>query len=450
MMQFITLLDYFLLPFFLVVLYLIVSFIRNRDYPPGHPWRSYFMTGFTLKIVGAIGIGLIYQYYYGGGDTANYWFHANLINSAFAESTAKWFNLILGIPPWYSGEYSAYISKMLWYDSPPEYTVCSIAAFFGIFTFNCYLLIAVLFGAFAYTGLWAMFKTFASKYPAYTKYIAWCCLYIPSTVMWGSGLFKDTLCMCGLGWMTYGAFRMLINRDFRFRNLFITLLGFLLIARIKLYILLAFIPALALWILFSYSHNIQSRFTRNVVKVMVIFACIGGFAVFSQKFAMELGKYSLENVAKTSYNTNINIAMISGDEGSTYNLGTMDPSIGGMLKKFLPAINVTLFRPYLWETRKVLQFINAIEATMFLWVTIKILFSVGLIRTWKTIAGDPTIQFCLIFTIIFAFAIGLSSGNFGTLSRYRIPCLPFYGIALVLIYYKNKPVKNNILALNFH
>jgi hypothetical protein len=53
--------------------------------------------------------------------------------------------------------------------------------------------------------------------------------------------------------------------------------------------------------------------------------------------------------------------------------------------------------------------------------------------------NDPTIQFCFVFSLIFAFAVGISSYNFGALSRYKIPCLPFYAIALILIYYKNVP-----------
>jgi hypothetical protein len=31
------------------------------------------MPAFTLKIIGAILLGYIYQYYYKGGDTLNYW-----------------------------------------------------------------------------------------------------------------------------------------------------------------------------------------------------------------------------------------------------------------------------------------------------------------------------------------------------------------------------------------
>ena len=253
--------------------------------------------------------------------------------------------------------------------------------------------------------------------------------------------------MFGLGWMTYGAFRMLINRDFSVRNIILTVISFILVAKIKIYILLAFVPAVALWILFTYSHRIASYRWRMFVKMFVILVCSGGFLYFSEKFAMELGRYSLENVAKTSYLTSSYIAGVSGDDGSAYSLGTIEPTMAGLIKKFPSAVNVTLFRPYLWETRKPIQFFNAIEAFLFLWVTIKVLVSIGPFKVWNTIKDDPTIQFCLIFTIVFAFAVGVSSGNFGALSRYRIPCLPFYGLALLLIYYKHKDTNKNILSI---
>lgn len=447
--NFISIIDYVLVPFYLLIIYGVAIFIQNKDYPEGHPWRPYFMKGLTFKIVGAIMIGFVYQYYYGSGDTALYFVESKVINSAFSESPERWLKLILHIPSWYDGDYYKYISQMPWYDEVSEFTTCAIAAFVGIFTMTTYLPTAILFGTFAFTGLWALFKTFATKYPAYTKYIAWSTLYIPSTIMWGSGLFKDTICMFSVGWLTYSIFNILINKRVRIGLLLMTIMSFILIARIKVYILLAFLPALLLWILFTYLMYIPSKAGRMVVKVGVIGICVGGFLFFSQKFAAELGKYSLENVAQTSYVTGSYIAQTSGDQGSTYDLGPIEPNIGSMLKKFPMAVNVTLFRPYLWETRKPIQFLSSIEAAMFLWVTIKIIFGIGLKTVRKTIAEDPTIQFCLIFTVIFAFAVGLSSGNFGTLSRYRIPCLPFYGLSLVLIYYKNRPIENNILSFNF-
>jgi hypothetical protein len=117
------------------------------------------------------------------------------------------------------------------------------------------------------------------------------------------------------------------------------------------------------------------------------------------------------------------------------------------MTKFPLAVNVTFFRPYLWEAKKVLVVLSAIEAFIFLFLTLKLLFTISLARIWKTIAGDPTIQFCLVFAIIFAFAVGISSNNFGALSRYKIPCLPFYALALILIHYKNKPASKKFLSV---
>lgn len=449
-MQVITLLDYLLLPFVLAIIYLIAYKIRDTKYPPGHKWRAYFIPGLTAKIGGAIGIGLIYQYYYGGiGDTVLYYRHAVIINSAFDDSIDKWFNLIFHVPEWYdSNYYGQYISKMEWYQAPTEYIVCSIIAFLGIFVFTTYLPMSVLLGTIAFTGIWALFRTFATKYPQFTKQIAIAVLFIPSTIMWGSGIFKDTICIFGLGWLTYGAFRLLINRDFSIGAIALVVLAVYFVGSIKVYILLAFLPALVMWILFSYSYRIRSGFIRFLLSISVIGVVFAGFLVLSAKFETVLGKYSLENIQNTSMVTSTFIKSISGDQGSAYDLGAIDFTPAGMLKKFPLAVNVSLFRPYIWETRKPIQMLNAVEAFMFMWITIKVLLVVGPRRTWATIKSDPTIQFCLIFAIIFAFSVGISSGNFGALSRYRIPCLPFYAMAVMFIFYSNNPLSKNIFSFS--
>lgn len=446
--QFINFLDYLLLPFYLVGIFFVAYQIRERRYPIGHPWRKYFMPGLMVKISGAIFISLIYRYYYGWGDTALYHWHAKLINSAFEEDPTKWYNLLFRIPEWYEGAYSKYISQMDWYEAPAEYTVCTIVAILMIFTFNTFLPTAVILATIAFSGTWALFRTFATKFPEHTKYIAIATLYIPSTIMWGSGIFKDTICMFSLGWMTFGAFRLLINRDFSFRTVAITIIAFLLLATIKIYILIAFIPAIIFWILATYSHKIRSAFARFFMKIGVAAICGLGFVYVMQEYSEVFGKYSLDRIAKTSYLISSYIQEQSGDQGSAYNLGDIQPTAVGMLSKFPAAVNVTLFRPYLWETRKLIQFINAFEATIFMLITIKVLISVGFKRFWQAVASDPTIQFCLIFTLIFAFAVGISSGNFGTLSRYRIPALPFFGLLLSLVYYKYYPVQIKLLSFS--
>ncbi|GAC1706256.1 MAG: hypothetical protein NVS9B7_14760 [Flavisolibacter sp.] len=152
--------------------------------------------------------------------------------------------------------------------------------------------------------------------------------------------------------------------------------------------------------------------------------------MLSNKFAKELDQYSLENISATAASTRGWIASMSGDEGSGYSLGTIDGSVGGMLKQFPAGVVVTLFRPFPWEVKKIIVALSAIEAIIFLYLTLKVFFDRN--SKLSLVFKDPTVLFCLIFSLIFAFAVGISSGNFGALSRYKIPCLPFYGAFLMI------------------
>lgn len=431
----------------MTIVYAIAIRYRNKHYGPKHPWRKYFIPALTVKIFGAIFIGMIYQYYYGGGDTFNFFHHSLVINSASKESFTKWFNLLFHIPNLYDGDYYSYISRMFWYRDPSSYTVASIAAFFSIFTFNTYLPTSVIFAAVSFTGVWALFRTFATNYPQLIRPIALATLFIPSTFVWGSGIFKDTICIFGLGWMIYGIFRLLIQKDFSINNIILTILSFSLIAKVKIYILLGIVPASLIWILFIYTRKIKNTAARTLTKVFFLLATFAIFLFFMQRFSNELGRYSLEDIAATSQTTRGWIGYVSErDEGSSYDLGNFGTSPQGMLMKLPAAVNVTLFRPYPWEARKIIVLLSAMEALLFLFITLKVIYAVGLSKIRNTVNTDPTIQFCLIFAIIFAFAVGISSYNFGALSRYKIPCLPFYALALILIYYKNKPLKKSLFA----
>ena len=445
-----TILDFALLPFVVAFIYLIAYRTRNKRYSRKNPLRKYYIPALTIKVFGAIFIGLIYGYYYGGGDTYYYFNQAQILNRSFDESVIKWINLLLHIPKSSDENYYSYISQMEWYKDPASYTVVSITAFISMFTLNTYLPTAVLFAFLSFSGVWALFKTFASLYPNLIRPIAVSILFIPSVIVWGSGIFKDTICLFGLGWLTYGTVRFLVQKDFSSKNILISVLSFFLIGRVKLYILLAFLPALFMWIFFNYTQRIKNPSQKILAKFIMLCVVVGGSLFFMQRFSNELGKYSLEKVAQTSKITGSYIYWVSGDAGSAYSLGDFSPTIGGMLSKFPLAVNVTLFRPYLWESKKIIVLLSALEAILFLFVTLKILFTVPTTKIWKVIGHDPTIQFCLIFSLIFAFAVGISSYNFGALSRYKIPCLPFYALALVLIYYKNKPLNKKLLgAFNF-
>lgn len=435
--------DLVLTPIYLLILGIAAKRHRDKVYPQGHPLRPYYLPGLWVKFGGAIFIGLIYQFYYGTGDTLNYFAHGQIINSALEHSITDWWKLLWRVPVDSNPSLYQYTSQMYWYTDPASYTVAVITAILGLLNGTTYLPIALLFAFLSYTGIWAMFKTFAGMYPKIRKQLAIAFLFIPSTFVWGSGIFKDTVCMFGLGWMVYSSFRIFVNRDFSLKNFLLLSFSFYVIAITKLYILLAFLPALMFWILMTYSHKIQLAAIRFLTRFMVVGIVLAAFFFFSQQFANELNKYSVENIAKTAEVTRTYIGTVTEREGgSGYDLGEFDGSLQSMLTKFPAAVVVTLFRPFPWEAGKVIVLLSAIEALLFLYFTITAFLRNGIFRSFGLIGKDPNLMFCLVFALIFAFAVGITSYNFGALSRYKIPCLPFYAAFLTILYHKKESVKS--------
>lgn len=127
--------------------------------------------------------------------------------------------------------------------------------------------------------------------------------------------------------------------------------------------------------------------------------------------------------------------------GSGYSLGNIDYTPIGLLKIFPKAVNVSLFRPYIWEAKKPILIPAAIEGLVSLFFTIRLIYKAGFIRFFKLILTNPEVQFCMVFSLIFAFAVGFTSYNFGALVRYKIPLMPFYYIALFILQTKKKFLK---------
>jgi hypothetical protein len=152
-------------------------------------------------------------------------------------------------------------------------------------------------------------------------------------------------------------------------------------------------------------------------------------------------KYSLENIAETAKITAYDIRYWTGrDAGSGYTLGELDGTFSSMIKLSPQAINATLFRPYLWEVNNPLMLLSALES--FAVLAICIYISIRQNVRIASILSTPDVVFLLVFSLTFAFAVGVSTFNFGSLVRYKIPLLPYFLIALGLIgSYSNNEAK---------
>src|SRR5882672_4907883 len=55
-----------------IILIVLIVALMIRPYATDKYTKRYFIPALTLKILGAISLGLIYQFYYHGGDTFNF------------------------------------------------------------------------------------------------------------------------------------------------------------------------------------------------------------------------------------------------------------------------------------------------------------------------------------------------------------------------------------------
>ena len=111
------------------------------------------------------------------------------------------------------------------------------------------------------------------------------------------------------------------------------------------------------------------------------------------------------------------------------------------------AVWIALFRPYIWEANNFVMFLAGVENLLLLALVIFVLIRLGPIRTFRRIISEPYVFFSLIFTVAFAFAIGISTFNFGTLVRYKIPMLPFFmSFLLILLSYRSKSSRKEEVA----
>lgn len=436
--------DFLVAPIVIILVYVVAYLIRPQLTDAVN--RKYFFPALTLRIFGALALGLLYQFYYYGGDTFNYHTHGSRhIWEAFMNSPVLGWKLLWSDGEPIKGAY-VYTSSILFYTDPSSFFIVRIASLFDLFTFSSYAATAVLFAVVSFLGAWSLFAAFYRETPQHHPWIAMATLFIPSVIFWGSGLLKDTLTLAAIGFLT-----LAVSNLFRFNrkklfSVMLLILSVWILYSVKKYILLCFLPAAILWIYASYLARIKSLVLKVLI-VPVIFALL----VVSGYYSIILigkddPKYSLDRIATTAQVTAHDIGFYTGkDAGSGYSLGELDGTFGNMMSKAPQAINVSLFRPYLWEVKNPLMLLTALESVLLLMATLIVIirYSGSMFRSLK----NPTVLFCFVFSVSFAFAVGVSTFNFGTLARYKIPLLPFYVLALGYIYYSNKEKKSAALAL---
>lgn len=404
---------------------------------------DYFISGYWVKIVGGLLFALIYTYYYNQvGDSYFYFWSSNVIADALTNDFTVGLKILMQSASIDDPETHAYTQQFFSYIRGEDtFLVLKITAVLLLLGPKSYFCTTILFSFFSYLGIWHLYLMLADKYPQIRRQMAIASLYIPSVFFWGSGILKDSIVMGALGFLIYTIYQMVEKRNFGIKNLMTFTISFYVIFTIKAYIIVSFIPATTLWVILIYKDRIQNKALKFIIAPFLLATALGLAFVIFFYFGDLSSQYSLDNFLNTAsilqanhYSASEAIETASGTR-SGYTLGEFEPTIWGVLSKFPASVNVTLFRPYLWEVKSPVMVFSALESTYFMLFAITNFFRIGILNIIRSTIKDPFVLMSLIFALFFAFAVGFTSYNFGALVRYKIPCIPFFVASLYIMKY---------------
>jgi hypothetical protein len=428
--------DLLLTPIYLFFI-IFFAYQHQRKKIHDHPEYKYFTRGLIVKIIGAFALGCVYYFYYGGGDTTNYFQSARAyVNLAFYNSdhffegwfgepslanAMQFFNSETGYPVYFHRDHHSFFVVRL---------LIPIVFLGGKTYFSSAALTAVV----TYSGVWKLYQTFVMEFPKLQKQFAIAVIFIPSCVFWGSGLMKDSFTLSAVGWFTYSFYFFFIRKQRKFTFVLQLLLSAFVIISIKPYIFFALLPGAILWLSNDLVKKINNPTLRFLTAPFLLTLGIAAGYLSLQQLGDNLGLYKVDTVLERATIVQKDMkAEYYG--GKSFDIGNFDASVGGVTSKAPIAIFSGIFRPGIWDVRNAVMFVSALENTYLLLLTALLLFKLKFFGFFTLIRKNPLLLFAMLFSLFFAFSVGLTVANFGSLVRLRIPELPFFVAGLFILRY---------------
>jgi hypothetical protein len=171
-----------------------------------------------------------------------------------------------------------------------------------------------------------------------------------------------------------------------------------------------------------------------MVPLAVLLAVALGYAGLSV-LGGKMGKFSVEKMLVTASITQKDLKQ-DYYQGSSFDIGDFDPTVGGMLSKVPVAMRVGLFQPFVWEARNVVMIFSGLENLAYFLTAIFLLFKIlrNPRRLFRILNEYPILTLLLLYTLLFSVMVGLSTSNYGALVRFKIAFMSCYVVLLLILH----------------
>jgi hypothetical protein len=381
---------------------------------------------FVAHMVSSVFMILLTVYFFGGGDMLAYQREgillSNYLDSDFVEYAPDLLRYALGRP---------LVEHHFFMSESATGTMIGISTWFMFAMRGSLYGACMLIGVFSFLSKFIMYRGLCATLPSrYHMRALWASTMMPSVVFWSSGLLKEPIAMIGLGPAVWGM-AQLIQGPRRAVGLVALVLGSLPIALIKPYILFPFLLCSGVW--FYWHRSLSSKGKVAILKQPLYILLAGVLSVGGvQALSVIFPEFGVENLADEAAGLQEMGQRIEG--GSHYRIAVAPSrSLVGQLLIAPIGLSFALFRPLPFDVRNPVILLSALEMMGIMWLWWRIARMRSWRQTLKIIYSSPILVFCIAFCVIFGAAVGVSSTNIGTLSRYRVPMMPFYLLALLVL-----------------
>ena len=392
-----------------------------------------FLMGLLVKIIGALFIFKLFARPF--VDSYEYFYNGQILRSAFEHDLLLGLKLCFSSPDTWDWDTRVFGDQFLQHlsNDTDSFMFVKICFINGILTNNSYLLSTLSFGIISHHLLWRIFQLTKDK--VQMKSIFWFgFIYLwPSTVMWSSGLLKDTIAF----WALAGLFICYLSTC---KNLFrfgLALLCVMLLFSLKAYLFLLLF-FLALIVFGAYYGSKILPFSKQINVTIIassLLLIILSFLILSANQQHFWGHYQIDGIL--GYIHGIENWNTRPGQNTSFHYGDAPWTISKLIWTAPLALITGLFRPFPWELTSSLILVFSLESLSFLGLLILAVRNYTLDQ-FKAFIKDPKVLFVLLTIIAFAYLLGMTTFNFGALSRYKTP---LFLMVIVLIYFIKRKKK---------
>ena len=408
----------------LLLLVIIAVVLRQDEFSLKEKQLSFVFLLF--KIAGGLTFYGIYVFHYGYGDSLEYYKEAQIIGACLSENI----NNALLLYQQKAGQ--CLVESIQWTDQllhrhfqdPDSFFFIKIAGLFAYFGVNTYYKMTIVFSLISFLicffGIIVLKK--AQRDLSFDSIML--ALIIPSVLVWSSGLSKDNLVFSSSFVLLMLGFSYLKHLKLTNFNLLALIIFSILLLKLKP----MFFIILGLVFLISLLLKYITTYTGSMVNVIFVMPMGLFFIALLSVLMVKVFHYEVFDIIHKASKWNSSVY-----QGSTFNLSIAEYDTKTLVSRGLSAIILSLFRPFIWEAKNSMMLLQSIENIILLVFGCFAFFKSPKVFWLKGIGENRASWFLLITGLFILAGVGLSTYNFGVVSRFRIVGLTSLVFAFLIL-----------------